>query len=120
MHLLHLVKLGSLPKSEFVAFLESFGVLVDLEIVKSSLAFCFLVACSYRDDFSYRLQICYSLRILDFSQSRYNHWHQLTAGSLNLRGGPQTHIDLGTGVPISMGSQNLYDTGISTVQFTSR
>ena len=47
MHLLHLEKLGSFAKSEFVALLESFGVLsildvlVDLAICKSSLAFSF-------------------------------------------------------------------------------
>ena len=32
------------------------------------------------------------------------------SGSLNLRGDPQTHVDLGTGVPIQTGSPNLYDT----------
>ena len=35
-----------------------------------------------------------------------------TGTNPNLHGGPQTHIHLGTGVPISTGSPNLYDTGI--------
>ena len=44
----------------------------------------------------------YILGILDITQSQYNHSHQLTVGSLNLRWDPQTHVDLGMG-----GSPNL-------------
>ena len=61
--------------------------------------------------FPYSLQI-HILGIIAFIQSRYNRWHQLTAGSLSLRGGLQTRAGLGMGFPISTGFLNLYDTGM--------
>ena len=121
MNFLHLEKLGPFPTNEFAAFLEYFWV--------------FYLQCTCRSGdmwifphfqlpllpllhlpleiiiFSYSLQI-HILGIIAFIQSWYNCWHQLTAGSLSLRGGLQTHAGLGTGFPISTESLNLYDTGM--------